>query len=507
MAAQRLGTSRRSFDAATSAARARSRTAGHHCRRHRGRCRGRSRRGGRAAGGRAPRAHGPAPPPRRRPPLPRRDRGGYRGRGRAGPDRPSGATRPRGRLTRRRTPPDARLARAGGRRLVGRSLPPPRRRLSCRVRGRGRPEPLSTHGKGHGHRGSRTLPGRLAPLVDAMHAGLLPERRARTVLDAATPVPPERLAAFVAEAVDVAVPTGPDGSLDVDRLQSPGALGRQLRRVAERHAAEPLALRKAKAREHRRVDIEPAGDAMCWLTAYLPLEDAAAIDTRLESMARSLQSASEGRTLPQLRADVFADLLTAALTDDGRPAAGPRAQIIATIPLGTLEGSGSAPGEILGYGPLDPDAARLLASQAATWTRLWVDPGTGAPLALGRTRYRPSAAMRRQLGARDVVCRFPGCDRPSTATEADHTTAWASGGETSTGNLALLCREHHRLKSEGHWRARQIGGPQAGPAAPSHGLPTSPAQRSAPPPGTIEWTSPAGRRYITYPESDPPPPF
>ncbi|MGY3564474.1 DUF222 domain-containing protein [Sinomonas sp. RB5] len=345
------------------------------------------------------------------------------------------------------------------------------------------------------------------PLVDAMHAGLLPQRRVRTVLDAATPIPPERLAAFVAEAVAVAVPTGPDGSLDADRLLSPGALGRQLRRVAERHAVEPLALRRAKAREHRRVDIEPAGDAMCWLTAYLPLEDAAAIDTRLESMARSLQSASEGRTLPQLRADVFADLLTAALTADGRPAAGPRAQIIATVPLGTLEGSGSAPGEILGYGPLDPDAARLLASQAATWTRLWVDPGTGAPLALGRTRYRPSAAMRRQLSARNVVCRFPGCDRPSTATEADHTTAWASGGETSTGNLALLCREHHRLKSEGHWRARQIGRPQAGPAAPSHGSPTSPAQRSAAPPGTIEWTSPAGRRYITYPESDPPPPF
>ncbi|WP_460993780.1 HNH endonuclease signature motif containing protein [Sinomonas soli] len=361
------------------------------------------------------------------------------------------------------------------------------------------------------------------PLLEAMHAGLVPQRRARTILDAATPVPQERLAAFVAEAVAVAAPTGPDGSPDADGIPSPGALGRKLRRLAERHAADPLAVRKAKAREHRRVDIEPAGDAMCWLTAYLPLEDAAAIDTRLESMARSLQGPSESRTLPQLRADVFADLVSGVSAADLRPAAGPGAQIVVTVPLATLEGSGDAPGEILGYGPLDPDAARLLAARAATWTRLWVDPGTGAPLALGRTRYQPSAAMRHQLGARDMVCRFPGCDRPSTATDADHTMPWASGGETDTDNLGLLCREHHRLKSEGHWRARQIGRPKAGadgPGRPKAGAdrPDRPDRPGRPealaavrrhlaPPGTIEWTSPAGRRYITYPEGDPPPPF
>lgn len=345
------------------------------------------------------------------------------------------------------------------------------------------------------------------PLVDAMHAGLVPQRRARTILDAAIPVPQERLAAFVTEAVAVASPRGADGSPDPDRIPSPASLGRQLRRLAERHAAEPLALRKAKAREHRRVDIDPAGDAMCWLTAYLPLETAAAIDTRLEAMARSLQGTSETRTLPQLRADVFADLLATGPSTASGAAAGPRAQVIATIPASTLDGTDNLPGELLGYGPLDPDAARLLAAEAATWTRLWVDPGTGAPLALGRTRYRPSAAMRQQLGARDMVCRFPGCDRPSTATEADHTTAWASGGETSTGNLALLCREHHRLKSEGHWRARQVGPPRAGADGCSPGQPSQPGPRSAAPPGTIEWISPTGRRYVTYPEGDPPPPF
>jgi hypothetical protein len=42
------------------------------------------------------------------------------------------------------------------------------------------------------------------PLLEAMHAGLVPQRRAQTILDAAAPVPQERLAALVAEAVAVA---------------------------------------------------------------------------------------------------------------------------------------------------------------------------------------------------------------------------------------------------------------------------------------------------------------
>lgn len=390
-----------------------------------------------------------------------------------------------------------------------------------------------------------------APLVDAMCAGRLPQRRVRTILDAAIPVPSAKLDAFVAEAVDVAAPTRSDGTPDPDRVPSPGALGRRLRRLAEKHAAEPLAVRKAKAREYRRVDVEPAADAMCWLTAYLPLEDAAAIDTRLEGLARSMQGPSEGRTLPQLRADVFTDLLTEASLTGGGPIGGFRAQIIATIPAGTLERTCNAPGEILGYGPIDPDAARLLASQAASWTRIWVDPGTGAPLAIGRTRYTPTAAMRRYLGMRDMVCRFPGCDKPASATEADHTTSWANGGETSTDNLALLCPEHHRLKSEGYWSARHVGQLQATagaewfartdePGADRHSITDTrgraarttdaratgshttdsraaepevadsrgaPRLQSAPPPGTIEWISPTGRRYITYPEGDAPPPF
>ncbi|AMM31386.1 hypothetical protein SA2016_0696 [Sinomonas atrocyanea] len=429
-----------------------------------------------------------------------------------------------------------------------------------------------------------------APILAALAGGRLSRRRAKAVLDAAVPVPAERLPAFLAAAVEAACPSDPD------RIPSPAALTRRLRRLVEDHADEPLTARKAHAAAGRRVDLDPAPDGMCWLTAYLPLEQGAAIDTRLEAIARSLQAPDEARTLAQLRADAFADLLTAGTTvpagtavpggitgvrgttgaGDTAPAAGHpmaataaepaipgapaksagsaksagpaksagsakstgsarpagpagsgvRCEVVLVLPAATAAGTSETPAELLGYGPVDPAAARLLAAQAATWTRLWADPATGAPLAIGRARYAPTAAMRRYLGARDATCRFPGCDRPAPTTEADHTTEWHAGGHTAADNLALLCREHHRLKTRGHWTLRQAATTQPipptqsrnappSPPAPNPTAPSPPAPNppvSSPPgaftpPGTLHWTSPAGLAYTTYPHHDPPPPF
>jgi hypothetical protein len=193
--------------------------------------------------------------------------------------------------------------------------------------------------------------------------------------------------------------------------------------------------------------------------------------------------------------------------------AGTRTEIIVTVPARTLQGTADSPGDILGYGPIDADAVRLMAAEAATWSRMWVDPKDGAPIALGRRRYTPTLAMRRQLGARDAVCRFPGCDTPAAATEADHTVEWAEGGTTDLRNLALLCREHHRLKSLGHWKLRQLGpeglsggAPAASGACLSDRTPR-PAKLAPVPSGTLEWISPTGHRHVSYPEPEPPPPF
>lgn len=330
----------------------------------------------------------------------------------------------------------------------------------------------------------------LLPVLEALREGRLTRRQARAVVELAVVVPPRKRAAFCAAAVAMACPDDPS------LAPSPGALGRRLRRLVEKYADERLAERKERAAATRRVDIEPAKDGMCWLTAHLPVEVGAAIDTRLEALARSLQGPEEERGIGQLRADVFRDLMLGSSPES--PVGGVRTEVVVTVPARTLSGESDTAAEILGYGPLDAPTARLLAAQAETWTTMWVDPGSGAPLALGRRRYSPSLAIRRFLGARDRACRFPGCDKPAAATEADHTIEWQDGGETDTANLALLCREHHRLKSLGLWRVRHVESrPREDLSSEDH----------APPAGVLEWSSPTGRRYITYPESDAPPPF
>ncbi|MEC5182824.1 hypothetical protein RCH12_000254 [Cryobacterium sp. MP_3.1] len=81
------------------------------------------------------------------------------------------------------------------------------------------------------------------------------------------------------------------------------------------------------------------------------------------------------------------------------------------------------------------------------------------------------------------TCRFPGCTRPASRRDIDHTTAWEHGGPTDYHNLAHLCRAHHRLKHHTLWTVVHEPG------------------------GVLVWTSPAGETHRTYPETTlgPPP--
>jgi len=64
-------------------------------------------------------------------------------------------------------------------------------------------------------------------------------------------------------------------------------------------------------------------------------------------------------------------------------------------------------------------------------------------------------ALRRALETRDRGCRFPGCGLRFT--DAHHVKHWADGGETSLGNLVLLCSYHHRLVHEEKWQIEWWG--------------------------------------------------
>ena len=51
------------------------------------------------------------------------------------------------------------------------------------------------------------------------------------------------------------------------------------------------------------------------------------------------------------------------------------------------------------------------------------------------SRYRPSIALQRFVRARDMTCRFPGCDHPAEYADLDHTVPYDTSGLTHPGKL------------------------------------------------------------------------
>ncbi|WP_050347121.1 HNH endonuclease signature motif containing protein [Arsenicicoccus sp. oral taxon 190] len=202
-------------------------------------------------------------------------------------------------------------------------------------------------------------------------------------------------------------------------------------------------------------------------------DQVAAAHERIDVLARRLKAAGEddGRTLPQLRSDIALHLLSHGHDDQQVPVgAVPRAQIQVRVGLLTLLGLSDDPAWIEGYGPVPAEVARDIALRPeSVWHRVVTDPVTGAALtgvpATGarateahahgdgtgrRVGYRPTAAMRAQVEARDVTCRAPGCTWPAVRCELDHAVPWPQG-RTCPCNLIALCKGHHQRKTYRRW--------------------------------------------------------
>src|SRR6478736_6171072 len=180
----------------------------------------------------------------------------------------------------------------------------------------------------------------------------------------------------------------------------------------------------------------------------------------------------------------------------------PGAEVRITINASTLIGLDDQPADLDGHGPIDAVRARALAV-GGVWRRVVTDPITHQVLDVGRQRYRPPAALDDFVRLRDGTCAAPGCMVPACRCELDHTEEFhpqpgadpdAALGRTDADNLGPLCHRHHRLKTDGGFRLRQIE------------------------PGLFEWITPAGHRYLTRPGTgrshdatadphDEPPPF
>ncbi|GAA3901606.1 DUF222 domain-containing protein [Microbacterium invictum] len=194
---------------------------------------------------------------------------------------------------------------------------------------------------------------------------------------------------------------------------------------------------------------------------------------------RPVPRVKDPRTLDQRRVDVAAELLLTGIPIgiDPESALNITTTVRVTVPVLTLVGDdvepGLAPAELAGRVPIDPATARRLVAKASGWDRVLTHPVTGMVLAVDR--YRPTAAQRRYLDARDMQCRFFGCTRPVHECDHDHTIEYSRGGPTDVRCLADECKRHHPLRHHSEW----IVIPRAD--------------------GVFEWIDPGGRRYRDRP--------
>jgi hypothetical protein len=206
--------------------------------------------------------------------------------------------------------------------------------------------------------------------------------------------------------------------------------------------------------------------------------------------------------------------------------AGPRlgGTVHLTMPATTWLGLTDTPGDLPGTGTTDASTCRdlagtLAANPASTWCitltdakgraiahgcaragpgppgttgttgadrRSWLAKVTITPIAAGTcdhrhesAGYQPSDRLRHLVKTRSPRCGYPGCRRPATRCDDDHTVAHHQGGRTCECNLYPLCRHHHQTKQAPGWHLDQ------------------------PEPGVLVWTTPSGRTYTTTAEPYP----
>jgi hypothetical protein len=324
---------------------------------------------------------------------------------------------------------------------------------------------------------SATLLTDLPETLTALETGTLSYRHAQVMIEHAISLPEISRRAFEQAALPSAL------ALTVSKFD------RKARTLRERLHPDSIDVRHAACTDKREVTLTPARDGMAWLSAYLPAVAAQAAFNRLTDMAVSSSGPTEPRTMTQLKADAFTDLLINGVAEEpgtdsgatdmasGRAALGRgiRARVLITVPALTLLGHPDEPATLEGYGPIDLGTAYYLAARAPGFIRILTHPETGVVLSVGRNRYGVPPDLRTWLRLRDETCRHPGCHTAARRCDIDHTKDWQHLGHTAWNNLAHACPKHHDLKHHTGWTVTQ--------------------DRQ----GNMHWASPTAHKYSTEP--------
>ncbi|MCI0426337.1 MAG: HNH endonuclease [Actinobacteria bacterium] len=303
---------------------------------------------------------------------------------------------------------------------------------------------------------------RLPRLWEALDAGLIDLARARVIVEETRHLSPVECEEVV------------DGILPAAQTLTTGQLRVRLSRLCMTTDPESAVRRYEQALCDRRVvsDRTPAGTG-CIYATDLPAPATQSIMSRINRLARAAKQKDDPRSMDQIRADVYLDLLL------GKDQTGRRqGSVDIHVELTTLLGLDDKPGELAGYGPLVADVTRRVVEEQEKAPHTVTVTDHDEIIWTGITRRRPTATQTRQVRAENPTCVFPGCRMPAGDCDLDHRQTWSQGGPTHPHNLEPLCRRDHRRRHNG-WTITRLG------------------------PGRYQWTSPLGRVYVTR-SHDPP---
>ena len=244
-------------------------------------------------------------------------------------------------------------------------------------------------------------------------------------------------------------------TLDADHLL------RRARDLRNDLDAAGIPLREEERRAQRALRFHRRADGLSRLTWDLDPETAAQVGDlydRATSPRRggprfdspdSTRIADDPRTTEQLASDVFLQLLRAGSDADSSQLLGsgaPSLRVLVSADRGHIEGQH------------DPVSTETVDRLRCTGTVTPITVRDGQPIDVGREQRLYTHRQRIALAARDGGCRWPGCDRPPSWTEAHHIDHWArDNGKTDVANGILLCRHHHLLLHNRHWHITRDG--------------------------------------------------
>ena len=231
----------------------------------------------------------------------------------------------------------------------------------------------------------------------------------------------------------------------------------------------------------RRFDVTSTDTGFACLNGVVFATTGEALDRRLGELAATVCS-EDPRTVAQRRADALGALAAGAdrlvcgcdrAECESASNRGLRSGVVVHVVAdqSALDGSSENPAVVEGNGLIPAEVLRELAKSAK------LQPLTVPAYAAPEPGYQPSRVLADFVRARDLTCRAPGCDRSANRCDIDHTVPRSAGGPTHASNLKCLCRFHHLLKTFWGWSDKQL------------------------PDGTVIWTAPSGRTYLTMPGS------